>query len=69
MLFYEPKKKRYYREKWKIVRNDEKATDLNRVGEALDIKLLSFKPVCETRWADLLKNALLAGVQNYAAVV
>ena len=30
---------------------------------------MSFKPICETRWADSLENAILAAVQNYAAVV
>lgn len=43
--------------------------ELSRAAEALGIKILSFKPVCETRWADSLENVVLAVITNFNAIV
>lgn len=43
--------------------------ELFHAGEALDLDLLSFKAVCETRWANSLDSCVATIVRNYAAVV
>ena len=43
--------------------------ELVTASEILNVKLLSFKPVCNTRWADSLDSAILPIISNYTAVV
>lgn len=43
--------------------------ELERAGEVLNVKLISFKPICETRWADSVENAVIPVIRNYNAVV
>lgn len=43
--------------------------ELFRAGEALNIKILSFKPICDTRWANSLEASIWSILQNYTAIV
>lgn len=53
----------FYRSSPKLTR------ELLRAGEALNTKILSFKPICDTRWANSLEASILAILQNYTAIV
>jgi hypothetical protein len=53
----------FYRSSPKLTR------ELKRAAVALDIKLLSFKPICDTRWANSLQSSLIAVLDNYESIV
>lgn len=53
----------FYRTSPKLTR------ELSRLGDVLQTKVLSFKPICETRWADSTENSIVAVVTNYEVVI
>lgn len=53
----------FYRKGPKLTR------ELIKTAEALDEKVLSFKPICETKGANSLKSTLTAINTNYTSIV
>lgn len=53
----------FYRTSPKLTR------EIFRCGEALNINILSFKKICDTRWADSFENVVLCIERNFQAII
>ena len=53
----------FYRTSPKLTR------ELQRAADALKLKAFSFKPICETRWANSLQSSVSAIAENYEFII
>lgn len=53
----------FYRASPKLTR------ELFKAGEALHLKIWSFKPICDSRWANSLEASIMSILHNYPAII